>query len=375
MAAEAPPAALASSSSVAPVVHSKWLLRGAGLFAALAAAIGRVLAPGLRGNASEAVVVACDRVAAVMSYALALLLMYLGATGIYDLARRTKFSMIARIVTICGVGVVVALVIPSFVKRLPTGAGVALALTTSVVVLTGAVQSLKAAHTRAVAIVLLGFGVASLVRLGAWQLAVVAGEHASARLYDWARVVATIGVVFEGLGQLAAAAWLGTRTRVLGQVLSSVAVALAFIVTWGAAQGVHAGASEWQSVLHTSLGEVAGAPPPFGLGAIATFLVPSAILFAFVAAVQPGQLPAVTGALALTLIGRGAYDAPMRALAGAAGAVWLMMATSAIGKEMWRDRSSSPPASRDPSAPSPSPSPSPAPEPDAATGDKEGDLR
>jgi len=185
--------------------------------------------------------------------------------------------------------------------------------------------------------------------------------------------------VFEGLGQLAAAAWLGTRTRVLGQVLSSVAVALAFIVTWGAAQGVHAGASEWQSVLHTSLGEVAGAPPPFGLGAIATFLVPSAILFAFVAAVQPGQLPAVTGALALTLIGRGAYDAPMRALAGAAGAVWLMMATSAIGKEMWRDRSSSPPASRapsPPSPPSPAPSaPSPAPEPDPATGDKEGDLR
>ena len=332
-----PSPASPAPTSPAPVVQSPWLLRGSGLFAAIAAAMGRIIAPGLRGNATEAVVVACDRVSAIVSYALGLLLMYLGATGIYEVARRARLSIFARIASICGVGVVVALVIPSFVKRLPTGAGVALAVTASVVVLCGAAQGLRAAHTRAVAIVLGAFGAAAIVRVGAWELAVVAGEHASARLYDWARIVATAAVVLEALGQLAAAAWLGTRTRVLGQIMSSLAVGLAFVVTWGAAQGVHAGAAEWQSVLHTSLGEAAGTPPPYGLGAIATFLVPSAILFALVASLQMRQIPAVTGALALALVGRGAFDAPLRALAGTVAAVWLMLVMSE-DEEIWRDR-------------------------------------
>jgi hypothetical protein len=117
--------------------------------------------------------------------------------------------------------------------------------------------------------------------------------------------------------------------------MSSVAVAGAFLITWGAAQGVHAEAAPWQAVLHTALADAPGIPPPYALGAIATFLVSASILFALVALVQRRQAIAVTSALALTLIARGAFDAPLRALSVVVGGVWLMLAVT-DNRAMWR---------------------------------------
>ncbi|HTE45554.1 MAG TPA: hypothetical protein VK636_09950 [Gemmatimonadaceae bacterium] len=276
-----------------------------------------------------------DRAAAISAYTMSCMLIAALLTGLLEVTRRRKVAFGARIATVVSVGIVVATVLPSFGRRLPLPLAVLMAIAASSLAISAALNSLRAAHTRAIGTVLGLFGVAALVRLFAWELAVMAGDHASARLYGWSRVVATFAVVFEGLGQLVAAAWLGTRTRLLGQISSSVAVAAAFIITWGAARGAQAGAEPWQVVLHTALGEAAGVPPSYGLSAIATFLVSASILFALVAVLQRRQVVTITSALALALIARGAYDAPLRALSAATAAVWMMLAFT-DDRAMWR---------------------------------------
>jgi hypothetical protein len=319
----------------APEIGSTWFLRVGAACAVIGAALGRVVAPGLRGNASEKVVVFWDRASAIGAYAMSCALVGVALHGIFEVARRPKIGLFARIVSIGGVGIVVATVVSAFQRRLPVALAVLMAVAASFTVVAGAVTALRSAHTRAVGAVLALLASAAIVRLVAWELAVVAGDHASERLYGWSRGIATGAVVLEGLGQLVAAAWLGTRTRLMGQILSSVAVAVAFVMTWGAAQGMQPGAAPWQAVLHTALGEAAGIPPPFGLGAIATFLVAASILFAFVALVQRWQVAAVTCALSLALIGRGSFDAPLRALSAITAAVWLMLAVT-DDRSMWR---------------------------------------
>ncbi len=314
---------------------SVWLLHAAAITAVVAAALARIVAPGLRGNASDTVVFSWDRASAIATYALSVLLMAVAGRGIYELARRPQLPVTSRILSISGVGIVMALVVPSFLKRLPVGPTIVLALAATVVAICAGLNGLRAPHTRAVGVVLAFLGVASLVRLVSWELAVMAGDHASVRLYDWSRSVATAAVVIEGVGQLSAAAWLGTRSRFVGQAMSSIAVGGAFLITWGAAKGVHAGAAPWQAVLHTALADAPGIPPPYALGAIATFLVSASILFALVALLQRRQAVAVTSALALALIARGAFDAPLRALSVVVGGVWLMLAVT-DNRAMWR---------------------------------------
>ncbi|WP_394836267.1 hypothetical protein LVJ94_05080 [Pendulispora rubella] len=335
---EPPPEDVAGAAPQArpgPVVRSTWILRVAAVCGVVAAILGRIIAPGLRGNASENVVVFWDRAAAVSSYAMSCILIAALLMGLFEVSRRPKLGFGVRIATVISVGIVVATVLPAFQRRLPLALAVLMSIATSSLAISAALNSLRSAHTRAVGAVLGFFGLAALVRLFAWELAVVAGDHASANLYGWSRVAATGAVVFEGIGQLVAAAWLGTRTRLLGQIMSSIAVAAAFVVTWGAARGALPGAEPWQAILHTSLGEAVGVPPSYGLGAIATFLVAASILFAMVAVLQRRQVLTITSALALALIGRGAYDAPLRALAAAAAAVWMMLAFS-DDRAMWR---------------------------------------
>src|SRR5580658_260971 len=53
-----------------PVLASAWLLRPAALLAVGASALGVIVAPGLRGNAGEVVVVIADRASATTAFVL-----------------------------------------------------------------------------------------------------------------------------------------------------------------------------------------------------------------------------------------------------------------------------------------------------------------
>jgi hypothetical protein len=331
----------AQASSPEPPSESAlpWLSQLTAALAIVAAAIGRIIAPGLRGSAAQHTVDAAESIGNFTAFALVVFLLFLLGRAGWDLAFRNRPSVPLRVAVVSGsTSVALLLLIVMFKNQsipVPTPALISLTLIASGVTLIGGFGTIRPPHTRAVAFVLCAFGLASLVRLIAWQLAAVAGHHASPMLYTWGRGVSTVGVLLEGIGQVLAVIWLTTRTRVSGQILAGVAVVVAMVVTWGVSEGGHPGAAAWQAVLHTSLSDVRGTPPPFGLSAVPTFLVTTSILFAAIAVIRPGPAPAITSALALFLIGRGAFDVPLRALSACVGATWLLVA-SVDERTMWR---------------------------------------
>jgi hypothetical protein len=310
--------------AAAPRAAPGFLLRTAAIWAALTMPVVRIMAPGVRGNASDAVVVGWQLLAATASYALALLLSAIAIEGSAHLLRRDHPIRGLRAVVLSGTLVTMALVAPAFLRRLPSQPAIVLTLAACIVVLVATSRALAAAETRAVALVLALFGLAALVRLFAWQLAVAAGDQLSDRLYGASRVVASAGVVLEAGGQLAAVAWLGTRGRVSGQVLTVLAVGTGFFLTWGATLGVHHDAARWQAILHTALLEAQGIPAPLALSAVATFLLAASYPLAFVAMLQRRGDARMGSVLVLALIAHGAFDAPLRALAAVAAGIALV---------------------------------------------------
>lgn len=301
-----------------------FFLRTAAIWSAFTMPLARLVAPGLRGNASDVVVVAWQLVAATASYGLAFLLAGVCMDGSSQLLRKDHHVRGFRGVILAGTLVTMALVAPAFLHRLPPQPEIVLVLASCIVVLVATSRALVIPKTRALALAMALFGLAALIRLFAWQIAVAAGDQLSDRLYTTSRSIASVGVLLEAGGQLAAVAWLGTRGRLTGQALTVIAIAIGFFLTWGATTGVHHDATRWQSVLHTALLEAQGIPAPLGLSAVATFLLASSFPLAFAAMLQRGEDSRMGSALALALVAHGAFDAPLRALAAVAAAIALL---------------------------------------------------
>jgi hypothetical protein len=318
-----------------PVVSAAWLLRVTALTAVVSGALGVIVAPGVRGNAGERVVESAEKAAAASSYFLLALLVAVTLWAAAELVRERSIWTPVRIALIALAGLVIAFSGLGLRDRLPELLAVAVSAATSAAALAAATAAVRTPHTRALSGLLLALAFASIARLGAWELARYASERASLYAYGLSRGLATAGVVFEAAGQLVAVTWLGTRTKLAGQVGAVAAVVLAVVVIYGVREGLHSGAALWQSVLHTALADSAGVPPPYALQSFAIFLVPCSLLLALVAASQPNEVVAVVAAFALALVSRGAFDAPLRALCGIAAAGWATLA-SADTRAMWR---------------------------------------
>ncbi len=318
-----------------PLISAGWLLRASAFAAVAAGAMGVIVGPGLHGNANEPVVEVADRAASTLTYFLVELLATLLLWGTLELTRTNKVGVVVRAALIGGAAAVVAMSAPGLRERLPAVFAVLLSAAATVSAIAGGYVAARAPHTRALAGVLFALAFAALARLGAWEFATAAGERASVQLFGWSRILATAGVVFEASGQMIAVTWLGTRSRSAGQLGSTAALAAAFAVTWGVARGMHTAPALWQSVLHTALADAPGVPPPYGLDAVATFLVPASLLLALVSAAQPEQVVVVVATVALALVSRGAFDAPLRALCIVAASQWAAIAC-ADERTMWR---------------------------------------
>jgi hypothetical protein len=320
----------------APALRTAWLLRVVAVCAAIATAFGVLVLPGIHGTFSEDLVVRLERSAGLFSYGMGVLLVLVLVLGVWDLARAHSVALWARLVTIGASVFVVGLFIPACATRLPPAASIVLALGAITCAGTTAAMGLRTPHTRAASVVLGAFTVATAIRLLAWSLAISAGARANTAMWDVARGVSSAAVVFEALGQMAAAAWLGTRGRWLGQLTSALALSGAFAIVWAASRGGLSGAPTWQVMLHASLSEAAaGTPPPWGLGTIAAFLSVVSVTLALGIALQPRVLGSIAAAIALALIARGAFDVPLRALAVSAASIGVLV-TMSDDRAMWR---------------------------------------
>jgi hypothetical protein len=321
-----------------PVLRSSrgsWLARTTAIAVVLATVTGVLVAPGLRGLARDNVVEISNRLAWTLGYFAAGLLAAGIVGGALELSRgaRARNGWTAFAVSAAGLSLV--LITRAVIGPLPPIMSVAVAVVTAAVVAAAGIEGVRASHTRAVGVLMLAMATSSVLRIIAWDLARRAGDAGNTTLYGVARGVATAGLGFEALGQMVAAAWLGTRSRFFGQVLSSAAIGLAWILTLSASYGATASARPWQVAAHIALASASGLPQPYGPNGLAVFLLAASILLAAVAASQPRQVVSVVAALALGLIGRGTFDVPMRALAATTGALWLMLAVT-DERAMWR---------------------------------------
>jgi hypothetical protein len=312
---------------------SSWLLRAASFVAVAAAIAGVIVAPGLRGNSGELTVMWADRASAFFAFLLAAMLMSVVLGGAVQLILSSA-PLPVRFGLVFGGASVVAITFAGLRERLPGQLTVLLAAAAAVAALASAYFAARAPHTRATAGVLFAFAFATIARVGAWVAATRAGDTASMELFATARNLATAGVGLEAMGQMIAFYWLGRRSRAYGQLAAFMAITLAVIVTVGVAKGGHADAEPWQAVVHSALGDPAGVPPLARLGALATMLVPSSMLLALGVTAQPGQVSTVVASMALALISRGAFDAPLRALCAVAAAQWVALAC-ADQQAMW----------------------------------------
>ena len=320
-----------------PGVAAGWLLRTTAFAAIAAGTAATIVAPGLRGLASQRIVDWSELASATLAYFLVGLLIALAMWGAIELVRAHRIGVPARLALIVAGGMVVMVSCFGLRDRLPAPFAVVIASGTTVAAIAGAYAAARAPHTRALAGVLFALAFAAIARLGAWELAAAAGERASVELYGMSRGFATAGVVFEAFGQLVAITWLWSRSKLVGQVGSALALGGAVILTLGVAHGVHSDATPWQTMLHTALADAPGLPPPYfdRMASLATFLVPASLLLALVSAAQPNQVLALVGTMALALVSRGAFDAPLRALCAVVAAQWAVLACE-DERAMWR---------------------------------------
>ena len=313
-------------SHVPTPTTSSWLLRTASFVAVAAAIAGTIVAPGLRGNASDATVHMADWASAFLAFLLAPMLMAVVLDGALQIMLSSAPPAVRVGLVGSGASVVAISILAGLRERLPGQLTVILAASAAVAALAAASFAARGPHTRATAGVLFAFAFATLARVGAWVAATRAGDSANMELFATARNLATTAVVLEAAGQVIAFYWLGRRSRAYGQLGAFLAVAAAAAITLGVAPGGHSGAPAWQAVVHSALGDPPGVPPAARLAALATMLVPSSMLLALAVTAQPGQVSAVVASMALVLVSRGAFDAPLRALCAVAAAQWASLA-------------------------------------------------
>lgn len=323
---------------------------------AAAKIFGVLVAPGMRGIASERAMVATETISATLGYTFAALLVALICGGSFELARARRIHVASRGTVVAISGLIVALASPAVVQRLHPMAAIMLAVVASVIALVASIATVRVAHTRAVGAVLALLTLVGLLRPIAWEVTSQAGERASLGLYHAGRVLSTSAIVVQALATLLAAAWLGTRSRWRGRLLANLAIIVAFIVTYLAAHDPGGPPSSIEAVLRGSLTQTSGLPMPYALSSIAAFLVPATVLLALVAIVQRAQPPAVLASIALALLSHGAFDVPLHALAITAAAQWSLLAMAdersmwaAMVRERELARPDAPPVSRIPS--------------------------
>jgi hypothetical protein len=313
-----------------PVLRAAWLLRTSAIVGVVSSALGALVVPGLHGVASDATIQRWERISAAVGYAMAFLLAGLLLTGAFDLSRTRKVGLVPRALLFFGAPGVLAMLVPAFARPLTNVGSLILVIASLLVVVGGASSGLRSAHTRALAVVQLVLGFAALARVVAWLVSVLFSDNV--RAWVVGQTFNSAGIVAEGAAQMLAVAWLSTRRRMASSAVTAVALTGAFLLVWIAGRAGESSPA-WQLVLRSGIASQTSAHG--ALGALEAFFVTASVLLALGCALVPRQLTVVTCGLALALLGRGAFDVPLRALAATAAAVWTALA-AVDDRAMWK---------------------------------------
>jgi hypothetical protein len=321
---DAAPERASPASIITPVAWMGSLLDAGAAVSIVAAVGGMLVLPGLRGNAAEGTIATVEKVVATASYGAAGLLVALVCTAAFEVARASRIGLLARVVTVTTAGLAIALVSPGLISRLHPIAALALGVVVAVSSLVAGASALGVAHTRALGGLLVAFGLAALLRVFAWELAVYSGDRANVSGYNFARGLVTAAVVVEGAAQSLSGTWLAIRGKPRGLFLASGAIVAAFVLAWIAHRS-GSSVGTFGAVLKSAIVDAQQPPTPFGLGPVAAFLLPVALTLAAAATLSSKNARPMATLLALVVASRARYDVPLCALmAQAAGLLTLL---------------------------------------------------
>jgi hypothetical protein len=305
--------------------NNGWLLRSAAACAVAASFVRVLAAPALAASQFEP---AIERTSATLTYLAYILLVGALFVGSFLVSRNVRVPLDARMIVPPAAGIVAALGFAATRDKLLPSWEIVLAVAAIVATFRSALVSILSHVTRAAAAVTVLLVLAAVVRLAAWRASIEAGERASTALFAAAQRTDGAALVLEWLAHLAALVWIATRARRWGLVVAAAVLAVSIAITWGGVSALHADASAWQSMLHSAVAQTTGTSEWLALRVLSTFLSVASIGIATAAIALPRQLPAVAAPIALAIVSRGSFDAPLRALAAVTAAVWLLIAAT-----------------------------------------------
>jgi hypothetical protein len=284
----------------------------------LASVVGRAIAPALRG-AGEGIdryITYTNLAGSFATYLFAfgglfVLILELGVTF-----REKRLAIAYRVAAAVTSACVVALVVFAFRAPLPERASVLAALASSALALIASWEATLVRRTRALGITLAGMAVAALFHLSASLVAFYSGARGLLRLATTARVLAAASLLFDAAALLTVFLWLITRKKTATTWIARAALFLGCIVAWGALRGVRENAAFWQLLANRAVDRlIPSSPAALVWPAVRTLLETCAPMLGVAALAARGQMPAITGSLALALIARPSTDVPLSALA------------------------------------------------------------
>jgi hypothetical protein len=292
------------------------LVRPTAAFAVVAMLLGRAAAPALQGLAPglQRVVEATDFAAGTLSHLLALLVSALCIGVLLSVVRFERVSLVTRVLLVALTGLVLFACMWAARARLPPVGSLVVGCLSGAVAGVGTVEALRQPRTRAIGVVLGLTALAALVRVLAAGVLALLPEPKALAFSPAASVLATCSSVLHLLALLVALVWIATRRRTVAPPSTMLSLALAVLASWAAAKGARAAASVGYLFVARALERLTPSPTPALHPAVVTFVAALGPVLAGGAVLTPRQIPSVTGALALALVGGVLLDAPAHAL-------------------------------------------------------------
>jgi hypothetical protein len=308
----------ANRAMVAPLVSQ------VAAVAIAASVLGRAVAPALRG-AGEGIdrfITYANLAGSFMTYLFAFMGLFVLMLELAATFREKELGIAYRAAAAIASACVVALVVFAFRGPLSDRGSILAAVVSSALALFASREALSVRRTRALGMILGAAAVAALLHLSTSTLLSCAAVETQSRFAGAPRLLTAASVVFDASALAIAFAWLTTRRQPETAWIARVALFLACVVAWGALRGVREGASLWELVASRAVDRLLpSAPALLVWHPLRVLLETSAPFIGAAALAARGQMPAVTGALALALIARPSTDVPLSAMALALAAL------------------------------------------------------
>lgn len=304
----------ASPSQALPAALPMWSTRSdvlmVGFWALLATCLGRALAPALPGSSAGIgeLIVGVEQLAA---FSTQFTLMLGAATCVRLLISTLECRLhLFRPVALVTCAAALPVILSASSRHLSPDWLIALVGLSSALALASLFPALRARHSRAAGLVLLGVTSGSLVSAGGRILALYASQQVHAGLFGMARGVATAGFLVDALTIAVVTLWIGRRLR-HGALIALALLVTSIALSWAATQGQ--ATEPWRVVVGRALAALTAHPDPLVGPAIRYVFEVLAILLAMVVIWLRWPL-GVGAALAFALLGRASGDVPLCAL-------------------------------------------------------------